>query len=395
MKDYSNYYSPVKDKMLNDAEVVFDIQLEGNEGFDVVIDNIPCRVLIYNHLNSMNEFKEERVITCNKNTNMHRGSSVEFQSEKYLITSDVDDHIVSFKAKMQKCNNILTFKNSLNKTIKIPCIITNLTLYSDGLETKTITSLDGKRNVIIPLNKDSKDLFVQQRFIFNHNSCFSVSLIDDFTTVGLLKLTMIQEEFGDKDDRINNLAYNAQNLPITISFSQNNYIINKNNTMKLNPIIMQGDKILNLPVNYTVDNPFITVDNLGNVIAINSGDCKVVCRLVDNSDVYCILDIRVVPVNPVQAINYLITGNSEIRKTSTVQYSCKKMLDNVEDISASFNFTLNYNGLSESSVGMTLINGNSVKIKSNTDSGNIILKAKDIISGVVTEKVIVLKGIYG
>lgn len=324
IQELSDAYS----QQYNSAISKFDVLINSDRADTIYKDNTLIKCIVdYGREIRKSDFSSQltREVWTNHDT-VKTGDIVDFEYKHskerypYLFISSVesrDKYDISF---MQKCNNTLTFKNSLGEIISIPCIISNLTLYSDGLEQKTLTLLDGKRNVIIPYNEDTKDIFVQQRFIFNHDAVFSVSLPDNFSVPNLLQLTMIQSQFNDKDDKDNNLAYNGVNL-----------------TQPL-----QQFRTLTVP---------------------NNG--------------------------------YFINGNSEIRKTSTNTYTVNKLVDGIEDNSASFNFSLNYNGVTESGIVMSLVNGNSVKIKSSLDSGEIVLRAEDIVSGDYIEKTIMLKGIYG
>ena len=157
MKDYSTYYEDSNHRMLDDAILLFDLQLGSNEGFDVVIDKVACRILIYNHLNDLNESKEERIITCKKDIKIGRGSIVEFQNEDYIVNTEMDDHITHLKGKMTRVNSALKFKYN-NTIYSIPAIITNQTGYAIGIkEGKFFDIGDTKLSATIGINKNNKE----------------------------------------------------------------------------------------------------------------------------------------------------------------------------------------------------------------------------------------------
>ena len=221
MKDYSNYYPSSKDFLHDSGSILFNIQQQNAlyEGNTVLIDNISSNVIIQEHTNEYAENKEERILHCLETILIHRGSLIYWNSEYWLVIADIDSNGIYKSTKILKCNNTLTFKNKTNTTIKMPIILSDQATSTDGIViSDKVTIQDNLRYVLVPYTNDTKELFLQQRFIFNHNSVFSISKIDDFTyfcnqndsiTNGILKLTLKEEQFIDGDDKANNLAYNG------------------------------------------------------------------------------------------------------------------------------------------------------------------------------------------
>lgn len=218
MKDFSLYGFSPNDKILSDAEYIYNMQLESLEGKDVTIDGIPCKVLIYNHLNELNELKEERIISCKINIPFKRGSLVGFENGFYITTSLPDNHMVYWKAKIQKTNNTVTFKCIDSNTYVLPCIKQSATLYSDGIqEGKTISYLDDEVQVLVPYNLQTCKFKVGQRFIFDKEDIYKITSFDKSSYMeningnleGVLKIHMARTEKRATDDLENNLADNS------------------------------------------------------------------------------------------------------------------------------------------------------------------------------------------
>lgn len=217
MRDFKEYDFSPNDKILSDSLLIFEKQLQTNEGVDVVIDNVPCRALIYNHLNDLNEFKEERVISCKKDIMLHRGSIVIFEKETYIVTSDVDDHIVYLKAKMQKTNDYLiyalNYKTTNEKVFKIPAIINNQTLYTDGIKEGKLFNLgDTMMSCTVGISEDTIHIQDGMRFIFDRNGekiAYKVCYIDTTTRKGLLSCTLKESnDIKPEDNLQDRIAYN-------------------------------------------------------------------------------------------------------------------------------------------------------------------------------------------
>lgn len=147
-----------------------------------------------------------------------------------------------------------------------------------------------QRNVLIPYNKLTNKIQLQQRFVFNHNSVFSVSLIDDFTfkqigsNNGLLQLNMVREQKQTNlDDFENNLADNShlkKEEPIILQIDNKTIQLEINKTYQLNPKLFQGGKEVNSQeqlnkISYIVDDDSIIKVENGLIISLQKGDTNI------------------------------------------------------------------------------------------------------------------------
>ncbi|NFH40684.1 hypothetical protein [Clostridium sporogenes] len=289
MKDYSNFNPNPINKLLWSSQKVFNNQLKF-EGQEIEIEKNTIKAIVRNHSNPTNEFKEERFLITGKDIKVKRGYTIKYLNEYYLINSDVDrDNPIYNTCKMKRCNNIITFQYK-NKVYEYPCILNNATLYSDGMEVKQMILSNDQRGCLIPYNDFTNKIQLQQRFIFNHNSAFSVSLIDDFTFKqanddnGLLQLTMIREmEKNNLDDLENNLADNSQlkkEEPIVLQIDNKTIQLEINKTYQLNPKLFQGNKEITSQeelnkINYTVDdNSIVKIEN-GLITSLQKGNTNI------------------------------------------------------------------------------------------------------------------------
>lgn len=205
----------LSEELMKNTQYIMDETFAEPPTFKLVKHNnidIPTRVVGVSSKNGWSKKDDDyrKVIFQDRSYNCKIGEYLQFDDEQWIAIDR--KNIVGSSVTAEKCNNILTFLNSTQTPTTIPCIISNLTLYSDGLSVDRVSTMpDGKRSVVVSDNVDTSKFKIGQRFIFNHSdtSIFSISLIDNFTTPGLITLTMIQEQKQDGDDLVNNLAENV------------------------------------------------------------------------------------------------------------------------------------------------------------------------------------------
>lgn len=247
-------------------------------------ENIICTIQDHHFNDSQNV--DGKILCCRYNENLNIGDIVLWEKQLHIVYFEEKNTISSHKTLLIKpCNNVLTLQ--YNKNIyKIPCILSNATLYSDGIDVKQITLSNDQRSCLIPYSHITKRIQLQQRFIFNHNSVFSVSLIDDFTFKqvnddnGLLQLTMIREmEKNNLDDLENNLADNSQlkkEEPIILQIDNKTIQLEVNKTYQLHPKLFQGNKEINSQeelnkITYMADNNSIVKIENGLITSLQNG----------------------------------------------------------------------------------------------------------------------------
>ena len=112
----------------------------------------------------------------------------------------------------KKCNFTYKFINKGEEFI-IPMLITNLTLYSDGLADKVyMSNEEGKRRLTFTNNKHTKDLTTGTKIMVS-DRVFEITHIDDFSRPGVKDCILSQIFRNSLDDVENNLAFNEISKP--------------------------------------------------------------------------------------------------------------------------------------------------------------------------------------
>lgn len=219
MRDYSNYREEI-DMFEWSAKKTFELQLQGNEGETVSIDNKPdIRVVIQEHTNPLNELKEDRKILIPSGVSVCRGSTIMWNGEEWLIVNDVsnnDDNGVYKKCKMVRAFSKLKWQDKESDDIyELPCIATAQLLYTLGItDNKNVVVPDGRMNLTVVWSEITDKISVGMRFCFNSYKIFKVTYIDTITMPKLMSI-MLEEDVirEDLDDLTNNLAYNGDIQP--------------------------------------------------------------------------------------------------------------------------------------------------------------------------------------
>lgn len=192
MKDYSNYHPSHHDKLIYDGEKLFNIHMRGFEGKDGYIDEIPAKFIVQETSNPLNENKEERKITCLSETQIHRGSLVKFDSEVYLVVSDVDDNTIIKTAKILKTNNTLKFYDENGILYEVPCVVESaINFYKIGQDqTKYISEPNTSIIVRCPNDSITKKIKRDMVFSLSENENYEVTDINSVIQNGLLVMKM-------------------------------------------------------------------------------------------------------------------------------------------------------------------------------------------------------------
>ncbi len=108
-EDYEN------NLLLNSAKERFEIQLNSLEGATGKVDGASEDFVVQNHANALNKFKGDKYIHCKETSNIHTGSIVDYENEKWLVTSDILNNQAYKSGIIQKCNSTLTLTTSITK----------------------------------------------------------------------------------------------------------------------------------------------------------------------------------------------------------------------------------------------------------------------------------------
>ncbi len=258
---------------------IFMKQLNSPEGQDIEIDGVPCRGIIYNHLNDLSD-KEFRGLNVPLGTDIKNGSYVLYNNAYYLNTNTLaDNHYSYLGCKITYCNQRLKWKG-LPKEWEdgFPCSMSNDSYGSkQNRNSDFISEIDTKMKILVQANEYTEKIRRDMRFVFNHSEfdIFRVTDITRSTQEGIITIIAAKDTLRMEDDLENNLAFNEFRIVPPTPEEPKDYVILGEETIRLNKEYVYNLEPLE-NVRFEVDYPdVIAITEQGN------GSCKILVRIKD------------------------------------------------------------------------------------------------------------------
>lgn len=267
--------------MINSGKKIFSKQLQGNEGKDLIINEIPTRGIILNHLNDMSTTQEDRGLNVSLDTDLQRGYYIKLGDKYFMVTSKVDDHYYYKTARIRECEHYLTWKG-INK--QFPCFITNSSYGSKGEITniEQESDFDSRGLIFVQKNEYTDTIYNGMRFIFNRSkndvyevtkvqSIFGKSCYGDDT--GYYQLVCKYVKWVQGDDFENNIAFNPRLENTSIPTIPDNIYVNGSD--KISILNDETYTIVNTTnVTFELDEDTVA-ENIATIISQNGTSCVI------------------------------------------------------------------------------------------------------------------------
>jgi|GEM_PF-2558303 len=234
---------------------------------DIKINNIDKKVLIEETTEKIAILDEKLIVS---DFEIKTGDLVEFQSNKWLIISEIATSNNEYRGRMRKCNNNLRYKASVDEVetiISIPTIIDSGTI--SIAEGQYFATVDNQLSCKVPysLIDKIKPIAIGVRFILN-NSVWKVLGLDDITNVlykeqGIIIIKLESDTFMAEDDKILEIAYNTLEIVIT---TPHDYTITTESSKSL-----QNTRSSQITVECTKDGEIVEVP----VLTYTAGDITI------------------------------------------------------------------------------------------------------------------------
>ena len=179
--------------------------------------------------NDQKTYDEKIIYLRHSEENIGIGSYVEFDGYIWLIIFREHRSANVYRSFiMRKCNQIIKYEYQ-GRVYDIPCIVKNLTQYSDGLQDIVYTSTpDARRSITYSDNFVTYNIKLGHRFLINKNNAYRVTHIQDFEyqddyteSNGIATCIAIHTSTLSDDDMDNNIAFNGETSNDTIMIGSN------------------------------------------------------------------------------------------------------------------------------------------------------------------------------
>ncbi|AIQ11368.1 Ig-like domain-containing protein [Paenibacillus durus] len=334
-------------------------------------------------------------------TPIYTGDLVDYQNERYLITSEIDQNDQSYRGRMRKCNYAIAF--NWNGNVKWFDAIVEGKSFS--IDVGNVISIpDGSINIFLQDNADTRDIALNQRF-YNTHQPFKVKGIN-WTLKGIIQLSCTLDSMNTAyDDVENNIADRwkyeiAHTYALHIHQGTIAHVL-LNETLSLNVTATDnGNEIANPAITYTSSDPsVINVDQQGQVMGISLGQASITAKLTYHPTVWSTIEIRVAETGT-HFYSIAIIGNPFLKTGQSASY-----VSNIYDLGTdvfdqSVQWSLRNQDDSTPIMGsLTASTGNSVTIKAGSSSGannKALVLTATLVSdpSIIAEKNISLKNLF-
>lgn len=156
---------------------------------------------------------DEKYFSFKWDMDVQSGDQIFWHGTWWVMYHEEKKSVLSHKLfTAKKCNFTYDFEYKGVKYV-FPILVTNLTLYSDGMADKVyLSNEDGNRRLTITDNEYTKNVKTGTRLVIS-NRVFEITHIDDFSRPGVKDCIVSQVFILSGDDIENGLAYNDTNAP--------------------------------------------------------------------------------------------------------------------------------------------------------------------------------------
>ena len=149
----------------------------------------------------------------------------------WLLTSFDTQHLYNMRGRIMKCNNYLKWIDENGEIKSYECVFQDsLTYATFKYGERGVIQVNGTIGVFVQQNEDTRKIYRNQRFLFD-GIPYVVNNFIKSVDPNFLELDLLETQRIDKDDLINNVAYNGTesveipNITTTIITPEENDIL--------------------------------------------------------------------------------------------------------------------------------------------------------------------------
>ncbi|GCD10464.1 hypothetical protein [Clostridium tagluense] len=324
---------------------------------DVMINDVDKKVLIEETTEQIATLDEKLILS---NFEIRTGDLVEFQSHKWIITSQIskDGNAIEYRGRMRKCNNNLRYKaivDGTDRVISIPAIIDKGTL--SLTEGKYFNTVDNELSCQVGYTMINKIKYIKVGFEFILNgTVWSVLGIDNVSSIifdeqGIIYIRLRSTLSNQGDNFELGLPHNETTPVITTSIGDDftielptyNTEIIQNKKFQIMAICKNNNTIVTSPtLNYNVtDYTICKVDATGLVTGIKEGATTIIINYM-GEEVTLNVTITVASIEPVITYKIVAVQGSDVNYINYGSPKTWRMIDKkgIDVVDKTFTFAL-------------------------------------------------------
>jgi hypothetical protein len=263
-----NFNEMVDEKLV---PTVHTVKYVSREKVGIDLEGININVNLEDTSENDQKSNDEKFVHFKYDLDVKSGDQIYWHDTWWILYHEERKTILASKTfTCKRCN--FNYNIEINNVrYNFPVLLTNLTLYSDGMADQTyMSSQDGSRRITISDNEHSKFVRIGTRIMVSKDTVYEVCHIDDFSRHGVKDCMLKQVFISSKDDRDNLVAWNELN---------NDNIEEENMILGENVIRLGANEIYTFTTSVKDCRPEWIVEAEDNCVEIdttydNSQDCR-------------------------------------------------------------------------------------------------------------------------
>jgi hypothetical protein len=263
-----NFNEMVDEKLV---PTVHTVKYVSREKVGIDLEGININVNLEDTSENDQKSNDEKFVHFKYDLDVKSGDQIYWHDTWWILYHEERKTILANKTfTCKRCN--FNYNIEINNVrYNFPVLLTNLTLYSDGMADQTyMSNQDGSRRITISDNEHSEFVRIGTRIMVSKNTVYEVCHIDDFSRHGVKDCMLKQVFISSKDDRDNLVAWNEFN---------NDNIEEENMILGENVIRLGANEIYTFTTSVKDCRPEWIVEAEDNCVEIdttydNSQDCR-------------------------------------------------------------------------------------------------------------------------
>lgn len=204
-----NFNEMVDEKL---TPTVHTVKYVSREKVGVDLEGINININIEDVSENDQKSNDEKYVHFKYDLDVKSGDQIYWHDTWWILYHEERKTILASKTfTCKRCN--FDYNIEINGIkYRFPVLLTNLTLYSDGMADQTyMSNQDGSRRITISDNEHSEFVRIGTRIMVSKDTVYEVCHIDDFSRHGVKDCMLKQVFISSKDDRTNLVAWNEFN----------------------------------------------------------------------------------------------------------------------------------------------------------------------------------------
>ncbi|MCY9594007.1 hypothetical protein PC41400_14475 [Paenibacillus chitinolyticus] len=249
---------------------------------------------------------------------LYAGDLIEWNYEKWLITSMESISTIYYAGTMSKCLGNLKWLNGDGLMRDTWFTFNSISNANSGVNEGQIINLGNEyRHILIPLNENTKLISKDKRFILDQRAWKAIG-VDRISKRGIINLTLKEDAVANSDNlelEVADYRGNTANYSLAI-INDDPSSISVGFTLQLRSEVKNNGTLVSKPIIWSANNEAVATVNESGILSAHSvGQVIITASLADNPSISTSIDVTIVDIPKLYTI--------EIESNSTLPHEIK------------------------------------------------------------------------